>query len=523
MTADPLVGAGSGRQRRSALAHPAVQPVLIAAALVATALLAIATQTINHDSAWYLDATARFLDGARLYDGIIEINPPLAFYLTVPPVWFAETLGIPAIPVFFGYVFAVMGVSLLVVGRIVWAIPFGRPAARATFLWTVFGALVLGSWFQIGQREHFAIMLAMPYLVLAGVRADAGQPSARLAVAAGLMAALGFALKPYFLLVPIAVELALRIDRGAGRRFLRPETAALGLALLAYAVVVWSTTPLFFSRIVPWAMATYDALSVPLSQVLLRGELLLLLLAVAVHLGYGRRVPWSGMSTVVLSACAAFYAVYVMQQKGFGYHLFPTRTLLIAAFGTALVSQLWRPAVAGSPQAKRFVPSVVAGTLLTFMAVWMIGTGGYANAFLKRHLALVQGAAGGGPVYVLSTNVSWTYPLVNYARVKSASRFPTLWLLPGVVQGLARPRAQSSTAKAKLRAIETYLIDAIVADFGANRPTLVVVDIRKSKPYLAGMPLDYIEFLSRDPRFVRIWARYEKIGATGSAQLYRRR
>ena len=80
-----------------------------------------------------------------------------------------------------------------------------------------------------------------------------------------------------------------------------------------------------------------------------------------------------------------------------------------------------------------------------------------------------------------------------------------------------------STAKAELRAIETYLIDAIIADFEANRPTLVVVDVRKSKPYLAGMPLDYIEFLSRDPRFVRIWARYEMIGTTGSAQLYRRR
>lgn len=523
MTADPLARSRPAAPVRRPIAVLAMPPVLMAAALVAVAVLAIATQTINHDSAWYLEATARFLDGARLYDDIIEINPPLAFYLTVPPVWLAKTVGVSAIPVFFGYVFAVMGVSLFLVGRLVAAVPFARPSAKATVLWTVFGALVLGSWFQIGQREHFAIMLAMPYLILAGVRADGGQPSARLSVAAGLMAAAGFALKPYFLLVPIAVELALRLDRGAARRWFRPETVALGLALLAYAALVWSTTPLFLTRIVPWAMATYDALSVPLPQVLLRGELLLLLLAVAVHVRYGRRAPWSGMSTVVLSACAAFYAVYVMQQKGFGYHLFPARTLLIVAFVTALVSLLWRPTVAGSPPATRFAPSVIAGALLTFMTVWMIGTGGYSNAFLDRHLARVQAAAGGGPVHVLSTNVSWTYPLVNYARVESASRFPTLWLLPGVVQGLARPPAEAATAKAELRAIETYLIDAIIADFEAHRPTLVVVDIRKSKPYLAGMPLDYIEFLSRDPRFVRIWARYEMIGATGSAQLYRRR
>ena len=56
-------------------------------------LLYFLQATPNHDVAWYLVATDRFLDGARLYRDIIEVNPPLVFYLTVPPVAVARLTG----------------------------------------------------------------------------------------------------------------------------------------------------------------------------------------------------------------------------------------------------------------------------------------------------------------------------------------------------------------------------------------------------------------------------------------------
>jgi len=42
---------------------------------------------LHSDVSWYLVATERFVNGARLYQDVIEVNPPLAFYLMARPCW----------------------------------------------------------------------------------------------------------------------------------------------------------------------------------------------------------------------------------------------------------------------------------------------------------------------------------------------------------------------------------------------------------------------------------------------------
>ena len=44
-------------------------------------------RTINHDTAWYLISTRKWLEGARLYVDLYDVNPPLASYLTIPAIW----------------------------------------------------------------------------------------------------------------------------------------------------------------------------------------------------------------------------------------------------------------------------------------------------------------------------------------------------------------------------------------------------------------------------------------------------
>ncbi|HET9159222.1 MAG TPA: hypothetical protein VFN88_01295, partial [Caulobacteraceae bacterium] len=58
------------------------------AAVLVLGLLAVAlfgyllTIPMNWDSAWYLDATERWVHGSRLYQDILEVNPPLSFIET---------------------------------------------------------------------------------------------------------------------------------------------------------------------------------------------------------------------------------------------------------------------------------------------------------------------------------------------------------------------------------------------------------------------------------------------------------
>ena len=70
------------------------------AALVVALLVHRLGATLNHDSAWYLDATSRWLNGAALYRDIIEVNPPLAFFLTAPALWLSGITGLAPVAVY---------------------------------------------------------------------------------------------------------------------------------------------------------------------------------------------------------------------------------------------------------------------------------------------------------------------------------------------------------------------------------------------------------------------------------------
>ena len=48
---------------------------------------------LSHDVAWFLFGSERMVDGASLYRDVIDVNPPLVFYLGVPAAWLQHALG----------------------------------------------------------------------------------------------------------------------------------------------------------------------------------------------------------------------------------------------------------------------------------------------------------------------------------------------------------------------------------------------------------------------------------------------
>ncbi|HEU4439118.1 MAG TPA: hypothetical protein VFT36_07695, partial [Methylomirabilota bacterium] len=122
--------------------------------------------TLNHDVAWYLVAADRFLDGARLYRDIIEVNPPLAFYLAVPPVAAARLTGWEPIDCLVVYVFLLIALSLAICDHLLKTQSDRSAGYRVGVLFAAWAALVLQPLALLGQREHFAVILSLPYLVL---------------------------------------------------------------------------------------------------------------------------------------------------------------------------------------------------------------------------------------------------------------------------------------------------------------------------------------------------------------------
>ena len=494
-------------------------------AVVVLGLIGQLNTMVIPDIAWYLHSGARYLEGGTLYrDVFVEVNPPLGFFLTLPAVVVARLAGLFAPDVFVVYVYLLIAGSLGVVWWLLrdetWLAPV---LGRGLFVLTAV-ALVIGPGNQFGQREHFLILLSLPYLLLTA-RWAAGLGAPRFAAfALGLAAGLGFALKPYYLLIPLALEVyRLWLTRRPGH-MLRPETLGLGLALIGYgAVLVW-ITPDYLSRILPYALEVYNqAYRNPMWAVVFRGETIMLPVGCLLHLALRRGLKAPHLGDVLFLASACWYLTFLVQMKGWVYHLYPASTCLVLGYGLLFVNGLVTSAedgrAAGQPRARRDIP-VACLILIAILVANDAARLGYASPFTRIMSPYVERYARGGSIAIFGSNVWPGFPLVIYEKLGWSSRFPTLWLLPGTVR---KRHAGSPDNGALLEEMETFTRESVIADLAADMPDLIVVDDRVEKSYFAELSFDYLAFFRQDPRFARIWSEYVWVAEEAAFDIYRRR
>lgn len=455
--------------------------------------------TLNHDVAWYLVATDRFLDGAKLYRDIIEVNPPLAFYLTVPPVAAARLIGVEPITCLVVYVFLLVALSLAICKHLLKA-QADRPAGyRVGVLFAAFATLVLQPLTLLGQREHFLIILSLPYLLLltsrfAGSRCGNGE-----ALAIGLLAVFGFALKPYFLIVPAGLELYLMIQRRSLVTWLRPESLGLAAGLCAYALFVYRVHPEYFSFIVPFARLTYGAYESPFRSVLMKPSIAAMLFGTILY-GLGRRAPSvDRRGDVFIVAMAGFLASYLIQQKAWSYHLYPAVAMAWLALAS-LVLQRMTVVQSRAQLARSILTAAWAGQ---FILVAVLG-GPYRNGVADQMLPIVERYAPGGTIYAFTSHTWVGFPLVNEAHVQWASRFPAQWLLPGAVKQLAASTHLDPARRAKIEEVASYQTEAMIEDFERWTPDLVVVSKQDR--------VDVFGYYLANAKFEALWQSYVRIG-----------
>ena len=196
---------------------------------------------INHDVGAVLYVSERWLAGDRLYVGIIDENLPLTFILHALPVLTAKFLpgGIPFW--FVAWVVSGIIVSFLACRRLVHLIPSADHALTEALLPPVllFLFTVLPNE-HFGQREHIMFVMAAPYLLVSMGRAEGTSPTRRAAILVGLVAGIGFAMKPHYLAIPAAVELFLLTRRGVRTTFTDPLPWAIGLVAVAHLVLMYT-------------------------------------------------------------------------------------------------------------------------------------------------------------------------------------------------------------------------------------------------------------------------------------------
>lgn len=493
---------------------------LIAALMLLGSLLYYLPGTINHDSAWSLYSTRQWLDGARFYVDLVEINPPLNFYLHVPPVLLFRWTGLGMMPAFVLWVFLMILVSFAL------SVYITRQArVEEPYLWTVLlaGALATSLFVPMGsfgQREHIVVVLSLGYFFVSAVRASGRSVGANTAIAAGLLAAVGLSLKPYFLLVPLLLELREVVRNRSLVAALRPDSLALAGLVLLYGLSVPVLHPEYLRDLVPMALVTYArGFGVPPGPFLVQGSTLLLVGMLGTYLIARSASRHPRVTDTFWLAAVGFFGAYLWQMKGFPYHVGPVLALVFVAL---------LPLAADGPLAGDrgllHPPQRLMAFIGTVVVVTLVFSGGrYPSTRGTQLYELIQREAPGGTIAAFGSNMSLGFPLVIEAEVRWGSRFPTIWPVPGVWHGLhgSGPPA-SSEEERELNQIMDWTRRAVAEDLQRFRPDLVIVDERPRKSLFDPLEFDWLSWAEEDSLFAEVWPSYTLIEQLGPLAIYAR-
>ena len=451
---------------------------------------------LNHDVSWILAIAQRVRGGARLYVDIIEVSPPLVVWLSMPVSAAADLLHVDAGDLFRGFVLA------LALGCIGIAAAILRARLDGTtglvLLFALCYATVPAPGYDFGQREHLALLLSLPYLAMAVLRLQGGESKCLWRSAAALLAAVGFCLKPYFMLVPVMVEGWILL-----RTRSRPDGS--GYVIAGFAVLYLAAIVLLAPEYLPLARMlskVYGVGYLGISPFSFLGEGNFLTGIICVAMAFLVRPQPAAMSQVGIAAAIGFAGSALVQTKGWSYHWYPFAALgwpLLALAVTTVVSRRRR-----ADAALRLIP--FAAVVLCAAALVSAPARGRMQNPNPAVLEPVIRELGGGPVMIFSNRARVSFPLVTLPGVGNPSRLPLVSVL-------------SAAINTQQREVEKYLRDIVVQDVLRYRPRLLIIEKHPD-----GMPpeFDFVEYLSSEPALARELGSYREVRSLTSFRLYQR-
>ena len=475
----------------------AARPLWLALAVTALVTVCRMSGTVDSDVAWQLWIAGRIHAGAHLYTDIVEVNPPLWFWMALPIDSLASLLHVRIEAVLVAAVGTLVGLALIATDRLVSHIPSQR---RGWLLGYAALCLLGMPWAHVGQREQLVLIGSLPYAALIAARRQGDSVPWLLAALVGAGAGLGFALKHYFLLVPALLELWLLLVKRRDWRLPRPEIVAMAAVGVAYGAAILLAAPEFLTSIVPLVRLSYGELGAP-SLSFLFGPFVLLAISCLAFVAFQMRAPWSRsapLTSALFVTGLGFGAIYFLQAKGWLYHAIPLLGCASLALA-ALVAETATPKFS----LRIFAPALLA--LPLFLAVQEQRKAINPSPELQNAVAgLHEGDSVG--FLAVETAIPWSITLQRGFRYPS--RYMGFWMLNAVV-----PNDYRAQPDPRLSELGRRVVSETVDDFLCLPPKRIIVP----RPLPGDSGFDILPFFLRNKDFAALLSHYRMSSRTGIA------
>ena len=497
---------------------------IIALLLVSTAM-AHTLLTLNHDVGWFLVAAERLMSGGTYSSDFFEVNPPLNIAIYVPAILVHRALQTDPKISQIVFVYGLILTSTILGSRVLKDILPSRGFRNIVLTAFVVGLTILPG-YNLGQREHIAVILLSPFLF--GAVADhlcATRNGLLVRLPIVSMAAIGIAIKPFAVLLALCIFTLRIVRQRSFRALLDLDTLVFSLSGVTYvlAVALWFPDYVAVAR---YGIDLYDAYNESWTQLAADALPFSVLGAALFTLGQAclecRRIRL--LNGYCAAAALAFVAVFVAQAKGWEYHMLPAATLLFMSATILLWNSLKDFAATRADGLTALSQAVTAALILLFL----LGPGltdwvsRRSTGFDARPLtSAIRDLGEGKTIFVFSSSVAPAFPLVNLTKSNWASRFSSLWLLPGIANATRNGSTPTITAD-MLRVLRADAIQMTLQDFIRRKPDIVLIDRRSGKRGFVG-DFEFLDFFIRHREFAAIWTRFEYYSTVESFDLYVRK
>ena len=497
--------------------------------------LVLATEWVHlpvPDVSWLLYVAGRVSGGAEYGVDIIDVAPPPIIWYSVPAVWLGHWTHLTVWQAYLLTVVVTGLVMLWLVREIARRVPAWDAAHRQVLSGAAALATYVLPWAIFGEREHVALVLVLPYVLLFAARESRARIPLWLAIVVGALAGFGFAIKPHFVVPWAALALAALWRRGEVALSRRGEFVAASIAAAGCILAVLALQPGYVGYMLRFGSLYLQYVPQEPLFVALVGEsnsAVVVLVAMVSTAVLWRSLQESARPIVLylLVAATGFHAVALLQLKGWRYHYLPglslSFVLLLVLWMNVrppllrLVGRAYRAAALGAV-------AVLLGSAVLGSAARLSGSESATfDPNFEGLLIVVQRYGGRRPVAILSANLDSTFPLASEAGVGWASRYGGLPWLPMFYGDQVRAgrvvRPGSYGARPEL---ERSLAESVVADLRRYNPGLIIIPTPQAGASF-GYLFDYLAYFDEVPGFRELLKGYRPIGRAGSYSILQER
>lgn len=477
---------------------------------------------LNWDISMLLDATQKLLNGGTYVDDFFNPNPPMIYYLYLPPTIVSHFFALNIIYVFRFYIFSLASLSLFICSLFTVRIFIREHRFLAYhFILIMAGIFLLSAFFEFGQREHLFMMLAMPYLLLVAYRL---QPPSRnnlpqagekiIPLFIGLYAGLGFALKPYFLCTPLLVELWYIYYKKNVLAWMRPEILSMLALFCVYAITTFIFFPDYIFVIVPYMMRYYyQSISLPWHMIIFSKITLFCAFTLFVFFLQYKENPYKILCTILILALMSFLLIYVLQRTEFIYHKIPVLSLVILILGLSFCLF--------ANQYRGFFTAIVGSLFMLYLIHGAQGLYTYSNRYKEGILNPLIAFMKSHPrrsIYFLSEELYFSYPLPHYTDAAVCQRFDSLWIVAYLVNK-RRLEGEDKVRQYLKNDNPYFFLNLISDDLNKHKPQLVFVDVKEINSWINHRfnHFDFLSYFLENNKFKQAWGHYHYLTSiTGS-------